>query len=89
MVGPENKELFEAELEIEELAMQLADMLGVALYYAGIEKKDIPEAVDVYLNAMDGIFENSDEIEYGFEEVVKVIEHVRTVSPQLFTRSSA
>ena len=33
MVKPDDKKLFEAELEIEELAMQLADMLGVALYY--------------------------------------------------------
>lgn len=86
MVNPENKELFDAELEIEELAMQLADMLGVALYYAGVDKDNIKDAVDAYLNAMDELFEESEHVEYGFEEVVQVIEHLKSKNPQLFTR---
>ncbi len=83
MVKPDNKELFEAELEIDELAMQLADMLGVALYYSGIKKENIREGVDAYLNAMDEIF--SDEaMEYGFEEIIQVIEHLKKTKPVLF-----
>lgn len=85
MVNPDDKELFEAELEIEELAMQLADMLGVSLYYAGVKKENIRDAVDAYLNAMDELFEDSEHIEYGFEEVIQVIEHLRKNSPALFS----
>lgn len=86
MVGPDdNKELFNAELEIEELAMQLADMLGVALYYAGVKKENIREAVDAYLSGMDEIFV-SEETEYGFEEVVQVIEHIKSKKSYLFDR---
>ncbi len=84
MVHPdENKELFNAELEIEELAMQLADMLGVALYYAGVPKDKIREAVDAYLTGMDEIFKEEN-IEYGFEEVVEVIEHIKKSRKELF-----
>jgi len=83
MVKPENKELFEAELEIDELAMQLADMLGVALYYSGIKKDLIREGVDAYLNAMDEIFDD-ESMEYGFEEIVQVIEHIKKTKPELF-----
>lgn len=84
MVNPDDKELFEAELEIEELAMQLADMLGVSLYYAGVKKENIRDAVDAYLNAMDELFEDSEHMEYGFEEVIQVIEHLRKNTPALF-----
>lgn len=89
MVTPEeNKELFDAELEIEELAMQLADMLGVALYYAGVKKSNMQEAVDAYLNSMDEIFGNEkDDIEYGFEEIVKVIEYMKANRGDLFDRA--
>lgn len=31
------KDLEMAEIEIEEIAMQLADMLGAALYFAGVK----------------------------------------------------
>jgi len=88
MVKPDDKELFEAELEIEELAMQLADMLGVALYYAGIKKSNMQEAVDVYLNSMEEVFgDDKDDIEYGFEEIVKVIEYMKANRGDLFDRA--
>jgi len=88
MVKPDDKELFEAELEIEELAMQLADMLGVALYYAGIKKSNMQEAVDVYLNSMEEVFGgDKDDIEYGFEEIVKVIEYMKANRGDLFDRA--
>ncbi len=85
MVKPDNKELFEAELEIEELAMQLADMLGVALYYSGVKKDTLKDAVEAYLDAIEEVFpEDSDHIEYGFEEVVQVIEHLKKTRHSLF-----
>lgn len=78
-------ELEKAEVEIEELAMQLADMLGVALYFAGVRREDIPKAVDFYLQGLDEVFDDDEEEgEMGFEEVIQVIEHIQKKHPKLF-----
>ncbi|MBN2963768.1 hypothetical protein JWV37_03155 [Sulfurospirillum sp. T05] len=79
-----NEELVRAEFEIEELAMQLADMLGVALHFAGVKKDDIPKAVDAYLDGIDECFGEDEDGEMGFEEVVKVITHLQNTKPELF-----
>jgi nucleotide-binding universal stress UspA family protein len=80
-----SKELEEAEIEIEEIAMQLADMLGAALYFAGVKKDKIPDAVEAYLQGLDEIFEDDEDIaEMGFEEVVKVIEYLQDSHKHLF-----
>ena len=79
------KDLEIAEIEIEEMAMQLADMLGAALYFAGVKKEDLPKAVDLYLKGLDEVFEDEDEdSEMGFEEVVQVIEYLKSKHPKLF-----
>jgi len=79
------KELERAEIEIEEMAMQLADMLGAALFFAGAKKEDIPQAIDLYLKGLDEVFEDEDEdSEMGFEEVIEVIEYIRNKNPKLF-----
>ncbi|WP_263833018.1 hypothetical protein [Sulfurospirillum oryzae] len=79
------KELEKAEIEIEEMAMQLADMLGAALYFAGVKKEDIPKAIDLYLKGLDEVFEDEDEdSEMGFEEVIEVIEYIKNKNPKLF-----
>ncbi|MDD2383750.1 MAG: hypothetical protein PHN18_06125 [Sulfurospirillaceae bacterium] len=78
-------DLEKAEIEIEELAMQLADMLGVALYFAGVKREDIPKAVDVYLQGLDEVFDDDEEDgEMGFEEIIQVIEYIRKKHPKLF-----
>lgn len=78
-----NEELFNAKTEIEELAMQLADMLGAALHFAGAKKNKMRDAVEAYLDGIDEVFDN-EEGEMGFEEVVKVIEHIKKNHPNLF-----
>lgn len=76
--------LEEAEIEIEEIAMQLADMLGAALYFAGVSKDKLPDAVDAYLQGIDDTFGDDEDGEMGFEEVVKVIESLKKSNPKLF-----
>lgn len=76
-------ELEKAEIEIEEIAMQLADMLGAALYFAGVKKEKLPDAVDAYLQGIDETL-GEDDGEMGFEEVVKVIEALKKSNPKLF-----
>ena len=78
-------ELEKAEVEIEELAMQLADRLGVALYFAGVGREDIPKAVDLYLQGLDEVSDDDEEEgEIGFEEVIQVIEHIQKHHPKIF-----
>lgn len=74
-----------AEIEIEEMSMQLADMLGAALYFAGVKKENLPKAVDAYLNALDEAFDEDDEeSEMGFDEIVHAIQYVKEKHPKLF-----
>ena len=81
------KELENAEVELEEMAMQLADMLGAALYFAGVKKEDLPKVVDLYLQGLDEVFEGEDEDEeMGFEEVIQVIKHLQKKYPKFFDR---
>ena len=77
-------ELFNAKMESEELAYQLADMMGVALYYAGVKKENLKDAVLGYLNAMDELFSDDEPTEYGFEEIVQIVEHLKKNKKELF-----
>jgi len=80
-----NDELQEAEFELEEIAMQLADMLGAALHFSGVKEESIPDAVDAYLKGLDEIFDDDeDTAQMGYEEVVKVIDSLKTSHPHLF-----
>lgn len=82
------KELERAEIEVEEMAMQLADMLGAALFFAGVQKEDLPKAIDLYLKGLDEVFEDENEdSEMGFEEVIEVIEYIRNKNPKLFHKA--
>lgn len=81
----ETTELEEAEIEIEEIAMQLADMLSAALYFAGVKKENLPEAIDAYLQGLDEIFQDDEDVaEMGVDEVIKVIEYLQTSHKHLF-----
>jgi DNA-directed RNA polymerase delta subunit len=79
----ESSELNKAKLEIKELAMQLADMFRAALYFAGVKKDKMQDATSAYIEAIDEIFED-EEGEMGFEEIIKVIEHLKKSRPSLF-----
>ncbi len=82
----DKEKLNEAEFEIEELAMQLADMLGAALHYAGVPDDKMPQAVEAYLNGIDEVFKDNLDGEMGYEEVIKVIEHLKQTRPELFRK---
>ena len=80
----DDSELFNAKMEAEELAYQLADMMGVTLYYAGVKKENLKDAVLGYLNAMDELFNDDEPTEYGFEEIVQIVEHLKKNKKELF-----
>jgi len=72
------------QAEIEELSIQLADMLSVALHFAGVKKPKMEEALDMYLDEMDEVLGENEEAEMGFDEIVKVIKHLQKTKPDLF-----
>jgi len=72
------------EIEIEELAMQLSDMLNAALFFAGVRKENLKKAVDIYLDSIDEIFDDDDDSEMGLDEIIIVIKHMKRKNPELF-----
>lgn len=80
----ENYTTEDYQSEIEELSIQLADMLNVALYFAGIKKSKLNEAIDAYLDEMDEVLGDNEDAQMGFDEIVKVIEHLKKVRADLF-----
>jgi len=80
-----DKEMEDVEMEIEELAMQLSDMLNAALFFAGVKKENLKKAVDAYIDAIDEVFDEDDESEMGLDEIIAVINHIKRKRPKLFS----
>ncbi len=71
------------ENEIEELSIQLADMLGATLHFAGVKKDKIPSAVEAYLEGIDEVY-GDDDGEMGLGEIIEVINHLKKTKKDLF-----
>ena len=44
------------------------------------------QAVEAYLNGIDELFQDNLDGEMGYEEVIKVIEHIKKTKPNLFSK---
>ena len=73
------------QIEIEELAMQLADMLGAALHFAGVKDKNMARAVEIYLDEFEKIHTKECGYELCYEDIVKIIDGMKNSHPSLFT----
>ncbi|MDR0580278.1 MAG: hypothetical protein LBG21_06715 [Campylobacteraceae bacterium] len=80
----ENYEADDYQEEIKDLSVQLADMLNVALYFAGVKKTKLEEAIDAYLDSMDETLGNDENAQMGFDEIVKVIKYLKNTRKDLF-----
>lgn len=69
----------EKDLEIQELALEVIDMLGVALHFAG--GKDIKKLIDLYLEELDKVPEDTP---YNQEQMIVLIEGLKKKYPKLF-----
>ena len=67
------------DLEIQELALEVMDMLGVALHFAG--GKDIKKLIDLYLQELDEVPEDT---AYNQEQVIALIEGLKKKYPKMF-----
>ncbi len=72
------------DLDIEELALQLTDMLSVALYFAGVQEEKLQQATDAYIDAIDEVLGDDDDMEMGPPEIISIINHLKKTQPDLF-----
>lgn len=80
----EDYEIEDYQNEIKELSLQLTDMLEAALYFAGAKKARLEEAIDAYLDEMDEALGSDEDAPMGFDEIVKVIKHLKNTRKDLF-----
>ena len=69
------EQLEELKQENQELSTEVFDMINVAFYYAGFKKSALKKVLELYIEAIDEVF--SEDVEVGFEEIVKIIEHIK------------
>ena len=76
----------ELQEENQELALHLADMLEVALIYAGAKKDKIEKVANLYVESIDEALKDDDSEEMDREDIITVIEYVRSKNPNLFNK---
>lgn len=75
----------ELDMSLEEMALEIVDMLGVALHFAGAKKDSIAELTELYAKQMDIYFENLPlDSAYGQKEMIGIIEQLKKAYPQMF-----
>jgi len=79
-----NKE--ELQEEIQELSLHLADMLEVALLYAGAKKDKIEKVAKLYVENIDEALKDDESEEMDREDIITVIEFIKSKNPELFTK---
>jgi hypothetical protein len=74
----------ELQEEIEELSLHLADMLEVALLYAGAKKEKIEKIAKLYVDSIDEALKDDDSEEMDREDIITVIEYIKSRNKDLF-----
>lgn len=67
--------------EYEELALEILDMLGVALHFAGAKKQSIEKLIDIYIQEVE---QNDDDAAYDQEAIISLIHQIKKKNPQFF-----
>ena len=78
------EEIAELQDELQELSLHLADMLEVALIYAGAKKEKIEKVAKLYVDNIDEALKDDDSEEMDREDIITVIEYLKTKNPELF-----
>jgi hypothetical protein len=74
----------ELQDELNELSLHLADMLEVALIYAGAKKQKIEKVANLYIESIDEALKDDDSAEMDREDIITVIEYIKSKEPSLF-----
>lgn len=70
------------EISQDELMYEINILLEGLLYYAGVKKDKLQEAVKIYVDNIDDILEDSDS--EGVDEIIEVIEFLKSNHKELF-----
>ena len=79
-----NDEIKELKAEIEDLTIHLADMLEAVLYYAGVKEQNLEKGVKAYIEALDEVFDEEEDSDMGYREMIEVIDYLKQKKPELF-----
>ena len=74
----------ELQEEIVELSLHLADMLEVALLYAGAKKEKIEKVAKLNVDSIDEALKDDDSEEMDREDIITVIEYIKSKNRDLF-----
>lgn len=69
------------DVEINELALEVIDMLSVALHFAGAKKDKLEELIDLYMQELDCVDED---LPYDQEQIIFLIQTLQKKYPQCF-----
>ncbi|RDU59800.1 hypothetical protein [Helicobacter marmotae] len=73
------------EMSLEEMALEVLDMLGVALRFAGAKKEHVAKLTELYSTQMDKFYEFlPDDAPYGQDEMVEIIKSLKKDYPEFF-----
>lgn len=75
------------EMSLEEMALEVVDMLGVALYFAGAKRACIEELITLYSKQMDKFYSTlPEDALYGQDEMIEIIKSLKKDYPQFFIK---
>lgn len=69
------------EISLQDLALEVMDMLAVALHFAGVKDQNIDKAIQAYSQELDSFDEDTP---YGQKEMIEVIERLKNKKKFLF-----
>lgn len=73
------------EMSLEEMALEVVDMLGVALIFAGAKKQNVEKLIELYSSQMDKFYELlPEDAPYGRDEMVEIIKSLKKDYPHFF-----
>lgn len=77
------KQNYNPKNEIEDLRYELSIVLEAMLLYAGVKKEKLENAIELYIDNIDSILENSDK--EGVDEILEVVDYLKNNHKELFT----
>lgn len=69
------------EISLQDLALEVMDMLAVALHFAGVKDQNIDKAIQAYSQELDSFDEDTP---YGQKEMIEVIGRLKNKKKFLF-----
>ncbi|ASM36847.1 hypothetical protein [Campylobacter sputorum] len=72
----------DTKISQDELMYEISVLLEGLLYYAGVKKDNLQEAVKIYVENIDDILKDSKA--EGVDEIIEVIEYIKKENPKLF-----